>query len=190
MAARIPRWGASAESAFEEGSVVSFKNRQAGVEQLALGDDDNVEPFGDLVTTENLSYQTFSAIPHNRAAQFLCRRDAQPPGVQVVGQHEHRAVPAMQASALFVNTLKIGAATNPLVALKAGHMAWPGLFAADRQAFAALRTTPFEYQAAIFGAHAHAKTVGFGAVSPIRLERANSLGHSGFSFGLKTNLVW
>ncbi len=41
---------------FEQGSVIGFKNGQAGVEQLAPGDDDDVESRSDLVATENLSY--------------------------------------------------------------------------------------------------------------------------------------
>jgi len=42
-------------------------------------DDDDVEPWRDLVATENLSYQSFGAVSPNRAAQFLRRRDAQAP---------------------------------------------------------------------------------------------------------------
>ena len=50
------------ETPFEEVAIVGFKDGQAGVEQLALRDDDDVEPGRDLVATENLSYQSFSAI--------------------------------------------------------------------------------------------------------------------------------
>ena len=51
-------------------SVISFKNSQAGVEQFALGDDDDVEARGDLVSTEDLSNQTFSAVSRHRAAEL------------------------------------------------------------------------------------------------------------------------
>ena len=51
----------------DETSVFGFKNGQGGVEQVAVGDDDDVEPRGDLVATENLSYQSFGAVSPNGA---------------------------------------------------------------------------------------------------------------------------
>ena len=67
----------AAHSTLEEGSVFSFKNRQAGVEQLAVGNDDDIEPRRDLVTTEDLSYQSFRSVSLDRAADFFRRGDAQ-----------------------------------------------------------------------------------------------------------------
>ena len=58
-------------------AVFGFKGGQAGVEQLSLGHDDDVEPRRDLVTTENLSNQSFSTISLDRAAQLLRGGDAQ-----------------------------------------------------------------------------------------------------------------
>jgi hypothetical protein len=48
------------EGTFEGGSIIGFKDRQAGVEQLASRYDHDVEPFGDSIPTENLSNQSFS----------------------------------------------------------------------------------------------------------------------------------
>jgi len=44
------------EVPFEEVAVICFKNGQAGVEPLALGNDDHIKPGGELIPTENLSY--------------------------------------------------------------------------------------------------------------------------------------
>jgi len=56
---------------FDEGSILGFKDCQAGVKQFAPGDDDHVESWCDLVTTENLSNQTFSTVSLDRAAELL-----------------------------------------------------------------------------------------------------------------------
>ena len=63
------------ESAFDECSVIGFKSSEGGLEQVALGYYDDVEPWRDLVTPENLSYQSFSSVSLDRAAQFSRRRD-------------------------------------------------------------------------------------------------------------------
>src|ERR1700730_17105986 len=109
------------ETTFEEISVVSFKNRQAGVEQFALGDDHDVKSRCDLVTTENLSYQTFSAIPHDRSAQLLCGGDAKATHRECIPSNKQCAVAAVNACALFVDLLKLDAAADPLEARKPGH---------------------------------------------------------------------
>lgn len=98
---------ALAETSFNEVSVISFKGAQAGVEELALGDDDDVVSSGDLVSTENLSNQSFSSISLNRAADFPGRRDAEPPHTLVVGQDEDRAVAAVESNAPLVDLLEL-----------------------------------------------------------------------------------
>src|ERR1700736_3561872 len=91
------------ETTFEEISVVSFKNRQAGVEQLALRDDHDVKSRRDLVTTENLSYQTFSAIPHDCSAQLPRGGDAETTHRERIRTNKQRAEPAVNARALRVD---------------------------------------------------------------------------------------
>jgi hypothetical protein len=109
------------ETTFEEIPVVSFKNYQAGVEQLALRDDHDVKSRRDLVATENLSYQTFSAIPHDCSAQLPGGGNAEATHRERIRTDKQRAVPAVNACALRVDLLKVGAAADPLVALKPGH---------------------------------------------------------------------
>jgi hypothetical protein len=93
----------------DETSVFSFKKGQGGVEQVAVGDDDDVEPRGDLVATENLSYQSFGAISTHSAAQLLRRRDAQPATPLLVAEDERRAVAAPKPNAPLVHALELGA---------------------------------------------------------------------------------
>jgi hypothetical protein len=101
------------EAAFEQGSVIGFKGAQAGVEQVALGNDDDVEPRGDFVATKNLSNQSFSSVSLNGSAKLLGGGNSQAPHPPVVWQDEHRAVPAVDADAPFVHLLKLGTTANP-----------------------------------------------------------------------------
>jgi hypothetical protein len=104
-----------AETSFEQGSVIGFKGAQAGVEQIALGDDDNVEPARDLVATKNLSNQSFSSISLDRPTQFPGSRDPQTPGPELVRQDEDRAVAAVEPDAALVHILELGPAPNPFL---------------------------------------------------------------------------
>lgn len=105
----------SGQLAFDEGSVIGFKDCEAGIEQTALGNDDDVEPRRDLITTENLSNQSFGAISYNGSAEFSGGRNPQParpsPGT-LVGEDENRAVSAADLDPEVVNPLEILPATN------------------------------------------------------------------------------
>jgi hypothetical protein len=90
-----------------EGSVISFNGAQAGVEQVALRDDDHVEPGGDLVPTKDLSNQSFSSVSLNRAADLPGRRDPEPSHTLLVGQEKDRAVAAVDANAPLVDLLEL-----------------------------------------------------------------------------------
>ena len=103
---------AAAEGSLDRVSVIGFKGCQAGVEQLALRDDDDVEARRELVTTENLSNQTFSAVSDDCAAQLARGGNPQPADRPFVPHDEHGAVTAVDADAALVNLLKIGAAAN------------------------------------------------------------------------------
>ena len=98
---------ALAEASFNEVFVISFKGAQAGVEKFALRDDDDVEPLGDFVSTENLSNQSFSSISLNRAADLPSRRDPEPSHGPLVGQDEDRAVAAVDSNAPLVDLLEL-----------------------------------------------------------------------------------
>ena len=98
---------ALAKASFDEVSVISFKGAQAGVEELALGDDDDVVSGGDLVSTENLSNQSFSSISLDRAADFPRRRNPESSHAQFVGQKKDRAVAAVDSNAPLVDLLEL-----------------------------------------------------------------------------------
>jgi hypothetical protein len=103
-------------------SKFDFNGSQAGVEHLTLRDDDDVHPWSELVTTENLSNQTFSFISNDGAAEFLCRRYPQPPDREIVGEREHGEEPAMHPAAPIVNPLIFDATTDPLVPAEPDHV--------------------------------------------------------------------
>lgn len=86
---------AAAEATLEEVSVIGFKDGQTGAEQLALRDDDNVVAGGDVVSAENLSYQSFSTISLHRAAEFPRRGDAEAAVRPVVRHRKHRRISAV-----------------------------------------------------------------------------------------------
>jgi hypothetical protein len=65
------------EAPFKSGSVIGFKDGQAGLKKLAFRHDNDVESRRNVIVAENLSYQSLSAIPLNRAAELFRRRDAQ-----------------------------------------------------------------------------------------------------------------
>jgi hypothetical protein len=104
-----------AESTFERDAVVGFKNSQAGFEQPSPGHNDDVEPWRDLIMSENLSYQPFSSISLHGAAEFLRRGYAQAPRFLMIGQEEDGAEPSVNSGAVLVNLLKIAAAPDSLV---------------------------------------------------------------------------
>ena len=108
-----------AESAFESGAVIGFKGSQRGLEQLASRHDHDVEACRKFGAPENLSYQAFSSVSLDGAAQFFRRRDPQPAGRLVVGQDEQRAVAAANAGAALVDLLKFGVTADSLFAPKA-----------------------------------------------------------------------
>jgi hypothetical protein len=121
-----------AETAFEAVAVFGFKDNQTGVEQFSLGDDDDVVAIRDLVTTENLSNQSFSSIPLNGPAQLAGDRDSQTSDREPVRQNEQRGVAPMDSRALFVDQLEVSAAANPLVGPEKSHGAFSGRLKATR----------------------------------------------------------
>jgi hypothetical protein len=89
MAASAARTG---QLPLEGGSIIGFKDRQAGVKQFAFGHDDDVVPRPYFVTTKNLSDESFSSISLDGIAEFLCSRDSESGrGFCAANQHERRA---------------------------------------------------------------------------------------------------
>ena len=167
------------ETAGEKVSVIGFKGAQAGIEQLALGDDDDVETRGDFVATENLSNQTFGPVSLNGAPELPSRRDAEPSDAERIGEEEQRRVTAVDLETPIVDLLELRAATDPFGRAKSHRRrAGPrGLLAADGQPFTAFRAAALQHEASILRAHAHQKPMRPLPVARIGLKRADSLGH-------------
>ena len=156
------------DTTFKAVAIVGFKDGQGGVKHLALGYDHHIKPRRDVVTSENLSYQSFSSVSLNGSAELFRRRDAQASDRAVVGQDEHGCVAPVNPGAALIDFLKLGAAADAFVRPKPRQRC---LFAADGQALAALRPAAFEHQPPVFGAHPHQKPVRFRPVAGVRLER-------------------
>jgi hypothetical protein len=152
-------------------SVIGFKGVQAGIEQVAFRHDYHVEAGRDFITTKNLSNQSFSSISPDGAPELPGGRDPEPANAELVREHEHRGVSAVNFDTAVVHLLELCAAADPL--------GWSELqlFAADGQALAALRPAAFQNQAAVLRAHTDQKAVRPLAAARIRLKRANSLSH-------------
>jgi hypothetical protein len=103
---------ALAQASFDEVSVISFKGAQAGFEKFAFGDDDDVEPWRDLVSAKDLSNQSFSSISLYRAADFAGRRDPESPYAEVIGQDENRRVSTVKPNAPLVDLLELRSPTD------------------------------------------------------------------------------
>jgi len=102
------RRGRFPEAAFDEVSVLGFKSDEAGFEELAFGDDDDVESWRDLIPPKDLSYQSFSPVSLDRATQFFRRRYPEPSDGLLVRQQKEREIPAMEFGAAVVNLLEFG----------------------------------------------------------------------------------
>jgi hypothetical protein len=115
--------------------------------------------------TEDLSYQSLSEIPLNRAAELFRRRHTQPANRQLVGLYKQSAESAVNPRTRLVNRLKLRVTPDPLV------WAEPQvLFAADGQPLAPLGPAALQYQAAVLGAHTDEKPVRRLAVAVIGLK--------------------
>ena len=117
--------------------------------------------------TEDLSYQSFSAISLHRAAKLLRRRDAQPSHRRLVGLHKQRAVSTVDPRAGLIDLLKLRVPPDPLVLAKRQT-----LFAADRQPFSPLGAAALQYETAVLGAHTDEKPMRPRSVTRIGLKRA------------------
>ena len=113
-------------------TVVLFKGYEAGIEQIALRDNDHVEAWRDLVSTEDLSNESFSPVSLNSAPQLARGGDAEPSNRQRVREGENRAVAAMNPAATLVHQLKFGAAANSFVRFEGRQSAYGSLLTVRR----------------------------------------------------------
>lgn len=161
---------APARAACDKGAILGFKGFRVGVEQLALRHDDDVVAWRNLVATEHLANQPFSAIPADGATQLLRGGDPEAPPIAAIRQEKDRGEPSVDPDAAVVDLLKLDAAPNPLFRPELRQ-----LFAADRQPFPALRPPALQDQAAVLGAHPDEEAVRPLAVTRVRLKCALSL---------------
>ena len=108
-----------AGSAFQSGAVIRFECDQRGSEQLATRHHDDVESCRKFSAPENLSYQSFSPISLDRAAQLLRRGNPQPTRRLVVRKNEQRAESTANPGAPLVDALKFRVTPDPLTTPKA-----------------------------------------------------------------------
>jgi hypothetical protein len=111
----------AAKVLFDDPAVLSFKGSQASVEELSFRHDNDIVPWSDLVTTENLSNQSFRAIPRDGAPQLFRGRYTQPARGGVAWQKEDREIPAVRPDAPVIDQLEVGATAYPLVGPQASH---------------------------------------------------------------------
>jgi hypothetical protein len=104
-----------AESTFERGEIVSFKNGQAGFEQPSSGHDHDVEPWCNLIMAKNLSYQPLSPVSLDGAAEFPGGGDPQAPNDLAVGHEKDGAEAGIEADAALIDPLEVCPSANPLI---------------------------------------------------------------------------
>lgn len=103
---------------FESRAVIRLDRSDTGLEKPGSGHHNDIQTGRNFMTTENISYQSFSAISHNRAAQFPGCGNPKASERLLVGEDKQRAVPAMNPDAVLVHSLKFDAASDPLVPTK------------------------------------------------------------------------
>ena len=121
MSISAARAGPLTGGSLEGGSVIGFKDGQAGVKQLTSGHDDDVEALSDFVATKNLSNQSFRPVSLDCAPELPRSSDSEPSNRPLVWQDEQRAVAALNPGAPLVHLLKFCAAANPFGRTKPGH---------------------------------------------------------------------
>src|SRR5581483_584763 len=117
--ARAARAAALAERSLKGGSIISFKDGQAGVEHLAFGYDDDVEARGEFGATENLSNQSFRSISNDRPPKLSRGGNPQTTCGALVRKDKDGEPLAVGAGSLIVHPLEFGAPADPLVPTEA-----------------------------------------------------------------------
>ena len=98
--------------------------RELGGEQLAPGDDHEIDPGRGALRIElpeHLSNQTFGPITLDGAAEFSGGDDAQPGYRQPVREHQEREKPAVKAGAAIEDGPELAATSNPAALGESGR---------------------------------------------------------------------
>ena len=112
---------ASSELLFDDPAIFGFKGCQACVEEFSLGDDHDVVPRSDFVSTEDLPNQSFRSIPLDRAPELFRGRDTEAAKASIAGQDEDCEVAAVCPGTALVNELEFSATAQPFVGPETSH---------------------------------------------------------------------
>lgn len=115
------RWGPAAKASIEGAAEFGFNGGEAGMDQFAPGDHDDIYPWRELVMAEDLSNQSLRPVPDDRAPHLPRGGDAQPPDLEIVGEGEQGEELAVNLGAAVVDPLILGPATNAFGAGESGH---------------------------------------------------------------------
>lgn len=118
--------GLPAAPAGEQHDVVAFKAGEVCAEELASGNDDDVEAGIGLVAAEQFAGETLGSIANDGAPELSRRGDTQPgrPAVRcrITRQHEHGHEATVPLRALRVDVLEVAPTPDAFVRLESlGH---------------------------------------------------------------------
>jgi hypothetical protein len=102
--------------ALQRAQIVGFERGQGRLDDLATGDNDHIDSRRGLVTPENLSYQSFGAVPPNGAANLPSGGDAEAGNGETVRQDEERQQASGGPNTLIVHLAKVRPPLDPLPA--------------------------------------------------------------------------
>lgn len=160
----------------QRGPEVFGNRREGSLEQLRLGDHDEIEAGCRFVPPKNLSNQAFSSVPLHRAAEPPRGADAKAGGPGPVGKRDERQETALAPGTLLLDTQVVGPATDAFRRPEAlGHRSdgrKATLLRGYAQALPALGPAPLEHLAPFLGLHADQEPMRAVPAPPVGLKRA------------------
>ena len=101
------------------GAVISFKAGKTRLQQVGLGNDDDIEARCRGIPPEQLADETLGPVSDNRGAKLSCSRNTESTPITAVWRHKQSHEPAPQPQAVFIRPLKLRTPPDPLVSRKA-----------------------------------------------------------------------
>lgn len=103
----------AAKASLKGVAELRFKGALGYFKKSAVRNDDDVEPWGDLVAPKDIPNHSLRAIPDDRSSQFLRGGNTEPSAVAGVLQDEQRGELRSDPTARTVDTLEVFAPKNP-----------------------------------------------------------------------------
>jgi hypothetical protein len=97
------------------GAKVLFDRRKLGLEELRSGNDHQIDTYPGLVATESLSYQSFSSIPRDRAADPARSSNPEPGCFGAIRKSDERYELTVTSGAALLDAHVVGPAPDALV---------------------------------------------------------------------------